>query len=125
MSAMNYTFEAVRLMHVIEDLKERSKNGIRSFDECTKETKDDCIWFDPNSNFYGNTKREVVSMSCVDENHHDIISTMTKEFEDIDIFAERSVGDNEELTGDYYIGIRDRMSDGLIIIEDGRSYISY
>jgi hypothetical protein len=70
---------------------ENGETWILPFSECTSENQDNCLFYDDRNPIHDNNDKyapviyDIVLNKCVDECHHDIISTYKDMFYDIDI----------------------------------------
>lgn len=99
---------------LMEELAKKSKNGIEPFVNATAENIEDKIFFDENTKDLYGQGHQIVCDSCVNDDHHDIITNQdTKEY---------IIRANQDEEGNWYLVVKffDLMKDGPdIIIQDG------
>ncbi len=105
-------------LSMVKDLAEKIQNGIKPFEECTLDTKDDYIFY-----YEDEGRCKIVLDKCVDEIHHDIIC-------DYDYYCNGLCDvevmdlDNEDPDNEPYILISFPNDDTALVIEsDGQWYM--
>lgn len=108
--------ETLKLIKVIDELKELSKAGFKPFSECTEENEGQYVFFDETAvNPDGTSKICLDTMVC--EDHHDIIC-----------YYEDYAGDMYSLRNECYIGVVTTEEEPFInihLIEEGYDIVIY
>lgn len=114
----NVAFKTLELIHVVAELKIKSKNGIRPFSECESGAAfGKCVWFDDMNEIY-NGAYPIIMEAQIDDEHHDIVTLLSDWFEDVEIIV------CTDDVGEKYVSVRDKCSDGEIVVDKGRSYVA-
>ena len=108
--------DTIKMMKLIEDFTERSKNGIVPFSKITSENQDYYISYDEHVKNAGGRSYKVPAGTCLALEHHDVYCYY---------------GDDEDYTmgvvieedGQKYVEIKFN-NDDIIIIENGEWYFA-
>lgn len=108
--------EVLKFVEMLNELSEKSKNGIKSFDEATYDNFGDYIFYGPKSkkeNVY-----HVVMSACLGADHHDIIDYYDNYCgKDYSIYVTHNEKETYCIEIDLYSD-----SDDKIVIENGKWY---
>lgn len=109
--------ETIKFISLLNELAEKSKNGLYPFSEATSEQKDGLL-YDDKTLF--NDLYPLITDYLIDSQHHDIISTYTHMYDADNIIIGVKVGDD---TKEAYVLVTSRDdADFCVVIHDGRWY---
>lgn len=107
--------KTLKLIKIIDELKELSKNGIKPFSECTEENDGQYVFYDENA-LNPDETHKICLDTIVCEEHHDVIC-----------YYEDYAGDTYSLRDECYIGVVTTEEEPFINIhlKDGHDIIIY
>lgn len=107
--------ETIQFIALLNELAEKSKNGIHPFSTVANQPKE-CLLYDDSQVFQG--VHPLVADYLVDNEHDDIISTYTEMYDDEGMVIGVQVEDDEA-----YVSVTSKKDpDFCIVIEDGIWY---
>ncbi len=113
--ALQFDFRTIKFMDMIKDLCEKSKNGYIKFSEYTPSDREKIVYIDTDYADIGQNMEIVLDM-CVDEHHHDCISTYNHYVENVDYSVKVEIDEIGPIVCIY-------CNDGMeIVIENGEWY---
>ena len=112
--------ETIKLISIMKELAETSKNGICDFADANEKNWRTKIFFDTRTADENGGCRVVCDACLVDDNmcyHHDVVSYWDDLSPEFTIRAVKSEDDNS-----YFLDVRLKRSDVSFVIEDGDWY---
>ena len=118
---MKINTETVKFIGFLNMMASMSKNGIRPFSTATALDEENLLYDDKNPI---KTEKEMtpyplISDCIVDENHHDIISTFTKDYAAKGVNVVAMIGDS----GNPFVSITSECDDFCVVVENGDWYV--
>ena len=109
MSGIN--METIKTLEMINMLVQKAKNGVKPFSEATLENMDNYIFYDEKAETENGFP--IVHGMIVDEDHHDVLSTLDQYINSEDEYTVRVRFDEDD-----YMYIEFQLDDGIIEIDE-------
>lgn len=115
MSGIN--METIKTLEMINMLVQKAKNGVKPFSEATSENMDNYIFYDEKAETENGFP--IVHGMMVDEDHHDVLSTLDQYINSEDEYTVRVRFDEDD-----YMYIEFQLDDGIIEIDENGWYVA-
>lgn len=115
MSGIN--METIKTLEMINMLVQKAKNGVKPFPEATLENMDNYIFYDEKAETENGFP--IVHGMMVDEDHHDVLSTLDQYINSEDEYTVRVRFDEDD-----YMYIEFQLDDGIIEIDENGWYVA-
>ena len=115
MSGIN--METIKTLEMINMLVQKAKNGVKPFSEATLENMDNYIFYDEKAETENGFP--IVHGMMVDEDHHDVLSTLDQYINSEDEYTVRVRFDEDD-----YMYIEFQLDDGIIEIDENGWYFA-
>ena len=115
MSGIN--METIKTLEMINMLVQKAKNRVKPFSEATLENMDNYIFYDEKAETENGFP--IVHGMMVDEDHHDVLSTLDQYINSEDEYTVRVRFDEDD-----YMYIEFQLDDGIIEIDENGWYVA-
>lgn len=115
MSGIN--METIKTLEMINMLVQKAKNGVKPFSEATLGNMDNYIFYDEKAETENGFP--IVHGMMVDEDHHDVLSTLDQYINSDDEYTVRVRFDEDD-----YMYIEFQLDDGIIEIDENGWYVA-
>ena len=115
MSGIN--METIKTLEMINMLVQKAKKGVKPFSEATLENRDNYIFYDEKAETENGFP--IVHGMMVDEDHHDVLSTLDQYINSEDEYTVRVRFDEDD-----YMYIEFQLDDGIIEIDENGWYVA-
>ena len=115
MSGIN--METIKTLEMINMLVQKAKNGVKPFSEATLANMDNYIFYDEKAETENGFP--IVHGMMVDEDHHDVLSTLDQYINSEDEYTVRVRFDEDD-----YMYIEFQLDDGIIEIDENGWYVA-
>lgn len=115
MSGIN--METIKTLEMINMLVQKAKNGVKPFSEATLKNMDNYIFYDEKAETENGFP--IVHGMMVDEDHHDVLSTLDQYINSEDEYTVRVRFDEDD-----YMYIEFQLDDGIIEIDENGWYVA-
>ena len=115
MSGIN--METIKTLEMINMLVQKAKTGVKPFSEATLENMDNYIFYDEKAETENGFP--IVHGMMVDEDHHDVLSTLDQYINSEDEYTVRVRFDEDD-----YMYIEFQLDDGIIEIDENGWYVA-
>ena len=115
MSGIN--METIKTLEMINMLVQKAKNGVKPFSESQLEKMDNYIFYEEKAETENGFP--IVHGMMVDEDHHDVLSTLDQYINSEDEYTVRVRFDEDD-----YMYIEFQLDDGIIEIDENGWYVA-